>query len=223
MRETNWAPAMPYTRHHNSLWGYNLPKSDYTSVMFSFLHQPSLELVCTCTHTHTHTQRHTPYKSLEGKIICFFHPFFPSNSSRGSYKVGGQNNPLLPPKMSRSRSLEWICHLILQKGCWQCDGVKDFEMGRLPWIMWMDPIQSQGSFKEQRRRYDHRGRVRELRRWYTAGSEDAGRGKSQGMQEALRSWKRPGNSSSPRAPGMNRALPTPCERHLGLLSCRNVS
>lgn len=78
---------------------------------------------------------------------------------------------------------------------------------------------SQGSSEEQRRSYDHIGRVREHSRCYTTGSEDGGRGHEPRNAGGLEIWTRPGNTEEHRG---STALPTPCENHLGLLSCRNA-
>ena len=49
------------------------------------------------------------------------------------------------------------------KGLCGCDYVKDIEMGRLPWIIQVGPVQSQGSIirgrqESHRRRCDNRSR-----------------------------------------------------------------
>lgn len=57
---------------------------------------------------------------------------------------------------------------------------------------------SQGSSEEQRRSYDHIGRVRVHSRCYAAGSEDGGRGHERRNAGGLESWTRPGNRGAQR-------------------------
>ena len=94
--------------------------------------------------------------------------------------------------------------------------VKDLEVERFCWIIWVDLMYSQGSLKEgvrkiivKERRHKDRSRGQRGKRY--AGKEERGRGMlltmGPGMQTAWGCWKRQENRFSPRASRRKTTLP----------------
>lgn len=77
---------------------------------------------------------------------------------------------------------QWIHYCIWQTALCKCDYVKDNEMGRLSWIIWAGPMESQGSFWKGGKR------VKSQMWWQKQRSEQCGI--SQWMQATSRTRKR---------------------------------
>lgn len=80
-----------------------------------------------------------PLNRIESYMLCVYS--FSSYSENSTMPNWGSldNAPHSRISMPYSQNLQ-NCYFTWLKGLWKCDNVKDFEMGKLFWVIWVGPL-----------------------------------------------------------------------------------